>query len=86
VARHNSKVAWEEEWTRNALCAASLRDSCLHLHLACFPYCEEMKLRLTASLVQWPKIQRSGVGFQALPDYLRSNRSGTGSTQPRKYN
>jgi hypothetical protein len=27
-----------------------------------------------------------GVQFSALPDFLRSNGSGTGSTQPREYN
>jgi hypothetical protein len=30
--------------------------------------------------------QRSWVRFPALPDFLRSSRSGTGSTQPHEYN
>jgi hypothetical protein len=34
----------------------------------------------------WLQIQRSRVWFPALPDYLRSSGSGTGSTQPREYN
>jgi hypothetical protein len=34
----------------------------------------------------WLQIQRSQVLFPALPDYLRSNGSGTRSTQPREYN
>jgi hypothetical protein len=45
---------------------------------------------LTASLVWWseflaidPKIR---VRFSALPDFFKSSGSGTGSTQPRKYN
>jgi hypothetical protein len=33
----------------------------------------------------WLQIQRSG-RFSALPDFLRSSGSGTGSTQPREYN
>jgi hypothetical protein len=32
------------------------------------------------------QIQRSRVQFQALPDFLRSRGSGTGSTQPREDN
>jgi hypothetical protein len=31
----------------------------------------------------WLEIQRSGVRFRALPDFLRSSGSVTGSTQPR---
>jgi hypothetical protein len=34
----------------------------------------------------WQQIQRSRVRFQALPDFLRSSGSGTGSTQPREDN
>jgi hypothetical protein len=34
----------------------------------------------------WLQIQRSRVLFPALPDFLRSSGSGTGSTQPRQYN
>jgi hypothetical protein len=34
----------------------------------------------------WLQIQRSQVRFPALPDFLRSSGSGTGSTQPREYN
>jgi hypothetical protein len=34
----------------------------------------------------WLQIQRSRVGFRALPDFLRSSGSGTGSTQPREDN
>jgi hypothetical protein len=32
------------------------------------------------------QVQRSRVRFPALPDFLRSSGSGTGSTQPREYN
>jgi hypothetical protein len=32
----------------------------------------------------WRQIQRSQVQFQELPDFLRSNGSGMGSTQPRE--
>jgi hypothetical protein len=32
----------------------------------------------------WPPIQRSRVRFPALPDFLRSSGSGTGSIQPRE--
>jgi hypothetical protein len=32
------------------------------------------------------QIQRSRIRFPALPDFLRSSGSGTGSTQPREYN
>jgi hypothetical protein len=34
----------------------------------------------------WLQIQRSQVRFPALPDFLRSSGSGTGSTQPREDN
>jgi hypothetical protein len=34
----------------------------------------------------WLQIQGSWVRFPALPDFLRSNGSGTGSTQPREDN
>jgi hypothetical protein len=34
----------------------------------------------------WLQIQKSRVRFQALPDFLRSRGSGTGSTQPREDN
>jgi hypothetical protein len=34
----------------------------------------------------WLQIQRSRVLFPALPDFLKSSVSGTGSTQPREYN
>jgi hypothetical protein len=34
----------------------------------------------------WLQIQRSWIRFLALPDFLRSNGSGTGSTQPREDN
>ena len=34
----------------------------------------------------WLQIQRSRVRFPALPDFLSSSRSGTGSTQPREVN
>jgi hypothetical protein len=34
----------------------------------------------------WLQIQRSRVRFPALPDFLRSSGSGTGSTQPCEYN
>ena len=34
----------------------------------------------------WLQIQRSRVRFPALPDFLSSSGSGTGSTQPREVN
>jgi hypothetical protein len=34
----------------------------------------------------WLQIKRSRVRFPALPDYLSSSGSGTGSTQPREVN
>jgi hypothetical protein len=33
-----------------------------------------------------PQIHRARVRFPALPDFLRSSGSGTGSSQPREYN
>jgi hypothetical protein len=45
---------------------------------------------LTASAVQWSEFLATDrelqVRFPALPDFLRSSGSGTGSTQPREYN
>jgi hypothetical protein len=45
---------------------------------------------VTASVVQWPEFLATDpedrVRFPALPDFLRSSGSGTGSTQPREYN
>jgi hypothetical protein len=38
------------------------------------------------TISSWLQIQRSRVRFPALPDFLRSSGSGTGSTQPREYN
>jgi hypothetical protein len=34
----------------------------------------------------WLQIQRPWARFPALPDFLKSSGSGTGSTQPREYN
>jgi hypothetical protein len=46
--------------------------------------------RETASMVYWPEFlttdPEAPVHFLALPDFLRSSGSGTGSTQPREYN
>jgi hypothetical protein len=39
--------------------------------------------RLCGLVVRIPKVR---VRFPALPDFLRSGGSGTGSTQPREYN
>jgi hypothetical protein len=38
----------------------------------------------SSSQSSWLQIQRSRVRFSALPDFLRSGGSGTGSTQPRE--
>jgi hypothetical protein len=46
--------------------------------------------RWTASVVYWSEFLATDpevrARFQALPDFLRSSESGTGSTQPREYN
>jgi hypothetical protein len=43
-----------------------------------------------ASVVQWSELPathpEARVRFPELPDFLRSDLSGTGSTQPREYN
>jgi hypothetical protein len=50
-------------------------------------YLEESRPPLWSSgQSSWLQIQRSRVRFPALPDFLRSSGSGTGSTQPREYN
>jgi hypothetical protein len=45
---------------------------------------------MTASVVQWSQFLTTDpevrVRFQALPDFMTSSGSGTGSTQPREYN
>jgi hypothetical protein len=51
---------------------------------AFFPLCVARGPALWSSgQSSWLKIQRSRVRFPALPDFLRSGGSGTGSTQPR---
>jgi hypothetical protein len=40
----------------------------------------------SSSQTSWLQIQKSGVRFLALPDFLRISESGTGSTQPHDYN
>jgi hypothetical protein len=51
------------------------------------PIRKELKLILHPSgQSSWLHIQRSRVRFPALPDFLRSSGSGTGSTQPREDN
>jgi hypothetical protein len=47
-----------------------------------FVYFKIKKVGLTL----WSSGQRSRVRFPALPDFLRSSGSGTGSTQPREDN
>jgi hypothetical protein len=47
---------------------------------------EEKKGKKKRKVVgSWLHVQRSRVRFQALPDFLRSSESGTGSAQPREY-
>jgi hypothetical protein len=45
---------------------------------------------MTASVVWWSEVLAADpevrVRLPALPDFVRSSRSGTGSTQPREYN
>jgi hypothetical protein len=49
-----------------------------------------LHIRLTASLVYWPEFLAADpevrVRFLALPDFLKSSGSGTGSTKPRECN
>jgi hypothetical protein len=54
-----------------------------HAHLSL----SELNMRMWSSGQSfWLQIQRSRVRFPALPDFLRSSGSGTGSTQPREDN
>jgi hypothetical protein len=46
----------------------------------------EQPLLWSTGQSSWLQIQGSQVWFPALPDFLRSGGSGTGSTQPREYN
>jgi hypothetical protein len=81
-----------EECTVNILHVAHLRfhlnppklsrKQCYH-----FPFLVRAFDRLCGLVVSsWLQIQRSWVQFPALPDFLRSSGSETGSTQPREYN
>jgi hypothetical protein len=51
---------------------------------------KRLSLKLTASVVQWPKFLATNpearVRFPTLPDFLRSSVSGAEFTQPRDYN
>jgi hypothetical protein len=50
-------------------------------------YVEESRPPLCSSgQSSWLQNQRSRVRFAALPDFLKSSESGTGSTQLREYN
>ena len=53
-----------------------------------FDFCRTVRRPPLWSSVQsfWLQIQRSRVRFPALPDFLSSSGSGTGSTQPREMN
>jgi hypothetical protein len=52
--------------------------------------CNEVYVVATASVFYWSDLLATDledrVQFPALPDFLRSSGSGTGSTQPREYN
>ena len=52
--------------------------------LKCLPVCRPPLWSSGQSF--WLQIQRSRVRFSALPDFLSSSGSGTGSTQPREVN
>jgi hypothetical protein len=58
-------------------------------HIAVKFYCQVVNRRpplWSSGQSSWLQIQRSRVWFPALPDFLRSSGSGTGSTQPREDN
>jgi hypothetical protein len=57
----------------------SLYFICYSIWIALPPLC-------SSGQSSWLQIQRSRVRFPALPDFLRSSGSGTGSTQPREDN
>jgi hypothetical protein len=65
----------------------------IHLKAYCMYHCDclccvtlERPPLWSSGQSSWLQIQRSLVRFPALPDFLRSNGSGTVSTQPREYN
>jgi hypothetical protein len=55
-------------------------------HVFSFMICDFLYSLWSSGQSSWLQIQRSRVRFPALPDYLRSSGSGTGSTQPREDN
>jgi len=61
----------------------------ININIICILYCSKSLFRppLWSSVQSfWLQIQRSRVGSSALPDFLSSSGSGTGSTQPREVN
>ena len=66
-----------------------IREVALNLAKVIFTLKHSVKLRRylwSSGQSFWLQIQRSRVRFPALPDFLSSSGSGTGSTQPREVN
>ena len=64
----------------------SVRTRPMHKLKILKPYTETGPTLWSSGQSFWLQIQRSRVRFPALPDFLSSSGSGTGSTQPREAN
>jgi hypothetical protein len=75
----NASYRYDRDPSRISSCARTCHDLCKNGYLVWPPL-------WSSGQSSWLQIQRFQIRFPGLPDFLRSSRSGTGSTQPREGN